>query len=95
MNLSQTQRALLLLGMVLAFALLPLMGGLHHHDHDDGAGEVCWFCTTAASALLPVSTPLLALLLAWAPLAVADVSAPSRFPWTARNRRGPPSISLA
>jgi hypothetical protein len=95
MNLSQTQRALFLLGMVLAIALLPLVGGLHHHDHGDGASEMCWFCTTATSAVLPVSATQIALAVAWAPFFAADVSAPSRFPWMAQYRRGPPSLSLA
>jgi len=95
MSLNQTQRTLLLLGMVLAIALLPLVGGLHHHDHEDGASEVCWFCTTATSAVLPVGAPFVVLALAWALFPAADLSAPVRFPWMARHRRGPPSISLA
>ena len=95
MKLSQAQRALLLLGMVLAIALLPLVGGLHHHDHGDAAGEMCWFCTTANAALLPVGVLLVASALGWARLLPADLSAPVRFLWMARYRRGPPSFSLA
>ena len=95
MKLNQAQRAFLLLGMVLAIAFLPLVGGLHHHDHDEATGEMCWFCTTANAALAPLAVALVTLALGWAPFLVAEWSLPSRFPWTARYRRGPPSVSQA
>lgn len=95
MSLNQTQRALLLLGMALAIALLPLVGGLHHHDHDDGASEVCWYCMTASASTLPLGISLVALAVAWAPFRDAGLSAPAHFLWMSRHRRGPPSISLA
>jgi hypothetical protein len=95
MILSPTQRALLSLGMVFAIALFPLVGGLHHHDHDDGASERCWFCTTATAAVLSAGAPILAMVAAWASIPTNVVTAPSRFPWMARHRRGPPYVSLA
>lgn len=95
MMLKPTQRTLLLLGMVLAIAFLPLVGGLHHHDHDDATGEVCWFCITANAALTPLAVALVSLTLGWAPIILAELSAPSRFSWMTRYRRGPPSFSQA
>ena len=95
MYLTNAQRALFLLGMVLAFAFLPLIGGLHHHDHGDEAGELCWFCAATSAASLPMGISLVALALAGPAFDLQGLSVPSRFPWMARHRRGPPSFSQA
>ena len=94
MKLTRPQRNVLLLGMVFAIALLPLVGGLHHHHHDAAHG-VCWFCATASASTLPLAIQMLALAIARVPHPLVGLSAPPRFLWMARYRRGPPCLSLA
>lgn len=91
MKLNPSQRTLLFLGLVLFTALLPLVGGFHHH-HDDSRGQ-CWYCATASTATVSVAVLLAALPMAVAPLSIPVLSAPCRFIWTVRHRRGPPRLS--
>ena len=91
MKLNPSQRTLLFLGLVFLTALLPLVGGFHHHD-DDGRGQ-CWYCATASVATVSAAVLLVALPLAVAPLSIPVLSAPCRFIWTVRYRRVPPHLS--
>ncbi len=45
---AHSQKLLLVLGLLLAVSLLG--ASVHHHEGD----EHCWYCTTAAAALLPL-----------------------------------------
>lgn len=94
MKLSPTQRSFLFLGMVLAIALLPLVGGLHHHDQGEARGT-CWFCTTASASTLPLLVQVIAVVAVRLPLPVLRLSAPCRFVCMGWHRRGPPPFSLA
>lgn len=52
---AHSQKLLLVLGLLLAVSLLG--ASVHHHEGD----EHCWYCTTAAAALLPLMALALAL----------------------------------
>lgn len=52
---AHNQKLLLVLGLLLAVSLLG--ASVHHHEGD----EHCWYCTTAAAALLPLVALALAL----------------------------------
>ena len=95
MKLTTPQRALLLLSMVFVIALLPLVGSLHHHDHDEDALGGCWFCTTASVATLPFIAQFFAIALVAVVHSVDGPAAPSWFLWMVRHRRGPPLHSIA
>jgi uncharacterized membrane protein len=94
MKLSPTQRSFLFLGMVLAMALLPLVGGLHHHDPGEARGT-CWFCTTASASTFPLLVLIIAVVAVRVPLPLLRLSAPCRFVCVGWHRRGPPPFSLA
>lgn len=93
MTLKASQRNLLFLGMVLLTALLPLVGGFHHHH--DGASGPCWFCVTASVATLPAGAILIALAIAYYAYPKAGRSATPCYLWMAPARRGPPIFSIA
>lgn len=88
------QRNLLFLGMVLVVALLPLVGGLHHH-HDGESRGACWFCTTALTATVPLLVQLGVAALVRGVPSEANSSTLARFAWAVQHRRGPPFFSRA
>lgn len=70
---------------LIVFGLL-LPGAFHHHD----GHEVCWFCTTAAVAVVATLVITTVAPLGNAPLPNTAVPAPSWFLWVVRHHRGPP-----
>lgn len=96
MILSLNQRAWLLLGLATLLILVPIIGGLHHHDHGDDEGGVCWFCV-AASAVATLSA--MAVLFFIPRVASLFFPVGSRaVAWrlkSSHHRRGPPRARLA